>query len=103
MAECTDKNCYKHGSLKIRGQVLTGKVVSTKNLRTVTILVTFIRNVKKYARKAWARSKVMAHSPDCIPVEQGDEVRIGECRKVSKKKSWCVLEVVKKATTASAS
>ena len=97
MAECTDKKCYKHGSLKIRVQVLQCTVVSAKNPRTVTVEVAFIKHVKKYARKARARSKVMAHSPDCINADEGDLVKIGECRKLSKKKSWCVLEIIEKS------
>ncbi|MDD1714683.1 MAG: 30S ribosomal protein S17, partial [Methanoregulaceae archaeon] len=34
---CTDANCPFHGSLPVRGQVITGKVVSDRMMGTVVV------------------------------------------------------------------
>ncbi|MGB8820249.1 MAG: 30S ribosomal protein S17, partial [Methanoregula sp.] len=35
--ECKDVNCPFHGTLPVRGQVITGKVVSDKMMGTVVV------------------------------------------------------------------
>ncbi|HDY73710.1 MAG TPA: 30S ribosomal protein S17, partial [Euryarchaeota archaeon] len=35
--ECNDQNCPFHGGLKVRGQVIEGKVVSDKSHQTVVV------------------------------------------------------------------
>jgi len=74
----------------------TGKVVSNKMDKTVTVRLE--RNLKhplygKYIRRS---SKVHAHDEenDC---NQGDTVRIVPDRPLSKTKSWKVVEVVERA------
>ena len=77
-----------------RSQV--GRVVSNKMEKTVTVLLE--RQVKhplygKYIRRS---SKVHAHDEENA-CQEGDTVRITECRPVSKSKSWRVVEVVERA------
>ncbi|HMB39677.1 MAG TPA: 30S ribosomal protein S17 [Wenzhouxiangellaceae bacterium] len=74
----------------------TGKVVSNKMDKTVTVRLE--RNLKhplygKYIRRS---SKVHAHDEtnDC---NEGDTVRIVPDRPLSKTKSWKVVEVVERA------
>jgi small subunit ribosomal protein S17 len=72
-------------------RVLTGRVVSDKMDKTITVLVErrimhplykkFIRRSKKYA----------AHDEANVCVE-GDLVRIEECAPISKRKTWIVTE-----------
>ena len=72
-------------------RVLTGRVTSDKMDKTVTVLVDrrvmhplykkFIRRSKKYA----------AHDEENI-CKAGDSVRIEECRPISKRKTWMVIE-----------
>ena len=50
--------------------------------------------VPKYDRVFRDRSRVMVHVPPCMKVRVGDAVRIGETRKLSKMKSFVVLEVL---------
>ena len=38
-------------------------------------------------------SKVHAFLPQCIDVKEGDEVKISECRQISKTISFVVIEV----------
>jgi small subunit ribosomal protein S17 len=72
-------------------RVLTGRVTSDKMNKTVTVLVDrrvmhplykkFIRRSKNYA----------AHDEDNV-CKVGDLVRIEECRPISKRKTWIVIE-----------
>ncbi len=73
-------------------RVLRGVVVSDKAEKTVVVLVErrlmhplykkFIKRTKRYH----------AHEQD-NRAKTGDKVRIGECRPISKTKSWEVLEI----------
>ena len=96
--ECTDKKCFMHGSLRVRGGRLTGKVVSTKGKHTVIIERSIIKFIPKYRRWAREHSRIAAHSPACMLVKLGEQVRIGETRKISKTKSWTVTEIIGKET-----
>ena len=42
------------------------------------------------------RSKIYAHIPDGISVNEGDRVSVGETRKISKTKSFVVLKVLER-------
>jgi small subunit ribosomal protein S17 len=94
MAECNDINCPKHGNLKVRGMVREGIVASTKAKKTAVVKIPYLRKVKKYERYEKRTGRIHAHLPDCIQVKEGDRVRIGECRKVSKTKAYVVLEKI---------
>ena len=89
---CEDQNCPFHGSLKIRGKHFTGKVVSDKMQKSVVVQWVGWRHIPKYERYKRARTKVLAHNPPCINVAEGDLVKIGECRSLSKTKSFVVLQ-----------
>lgn len=95
MAECNDRKCAVHGEVKVRGNVLMGKVVSAKRDRTVTVERKLTQYVPKYERYSKSRSRVAAHNPVCVNAKEGDMVKIGETRKLSKTKSFVVLEIVK--------
>ena len=75
---------------------LTGRVVSDKMNKTVTVLIE--RHVKhalygKYLRRS---TKLHAHDADNA-CKEGDIVRIAECRPLSKTKNWRVVEIVARA------
>ena len=74
---------------------MTGKVVSTKMNSTIVIQRDYNFYVKKYERYERRRSRLSAHSPDCIEVKVGDEVRVSECRRRSKTVSFVVVEKIK--------
>ena len=74
-------------------KTVEGRVVSNKMDKTVTVLVE--RHVKhalygKYLRRS---TKLHAHDED-NSCNEGDVVRITECRPMSKTKNWRVVEVV---------
>ncbi len=92
MAECKDPKCPIHGSLRTRGAVFEGKVVSAKTRKTAVVEIPSLHRVRKYERLEKRRSKIHAHVPECMRVREGDFVRIAECRKLSKTKSHVVVK-----------
>lgn len=90
--DCSDKKCAIHGGVKVRGSILEGRVISAKAPKTVTVERLIIQFVPKYERFKKIRSRVHAHNPPCIGAKEGEWVRIGESRKLSKTKAFVVLE-----------
>jgi len=89
---CTDEYCPFHGTLRVRGRIITGKVVSTKMNHSIVIKRDYAFYVKKYQRYERRNSKLAAHLPHCIDVKVGDVVKIGECRKLGKILSFVVID-----------
>ncbi len=92
---CSDNNCPWHGSLRVRGRIFTGKVISDRMAKTVTVEWPRIVRLKKYKRYMKKRSRVKAHNPPCLNAKIGDTVTIMECRPLSKTKKFVVIEVKK--------
>ncbi len=93
--ECQDSRCPFHGTLPVRGRVLTGKVAGTRMKGTITIRRDYLKFINKYRRSARCHSMTSAHLPPCIEVEAGDIVKIAECRPLSKSVSFVVVERIK--------
>jgi len=91
--ECKDVDCPFHGTLLVRGQVITGKVVSDRMIGTVVVLRNYLHYIKKYKRYEKRSSKIHAHNPPCIQAKVGDVVKIAECRPLSKSTTFVVVEV----------
>jgi len=94
MVECKDEKCFQHGSLKTRGAMAEGKVVSDKGKNTVIVEREHVRFIPKYERYLRSRSRIPAHNPECIGAKVGDVVKIAECRKLSKTKAWTVVKIL---------
>ncbi len=90
---CSDVNCPFHGTLSVRGQVITGKVVSDRMMGTVVVERQYLHYVRKYKRYEKRSSKLHAHNSPCIHAKTGDTVRIAECRPLSKTTTFVVVEV----------
>ncbi|MEO8460287.1 MAG: 30S ribosomal protein S17 [Dokdonella sp.] len=73
-----------------------GRVVSNKMNKTVTVLLERQVQHPLYGKIVRRSTKVHAHdeSGQC---QEGDVVRISECRPLSKTKNWRVIEVVTRA------
>lgn len=97
MTECNDPNCPIHGHIKVRGTQIVGKVVSNKGKKTAIVEREYTKYVYKYERSLRKRSRIPAHNPECINAQVGDLVKIGETRRISKTKSFVIMEVLKKA------
>jgi small subunit ribosomal protein S17 len=89
---CSDLHCPFHGQLPVRGTVLTGTVVAAKMQGTVVVKREYSRFVKKYERYEKRTSKYLAHAPPCLGLAAGDNVSIMECRPLSKRVSYVVIE-----------
>ena len=74
----------------------TGRVVSSKADKTVTVLLE--RQVKHplYGQYIKRSTKVHAHDEE-NSCGEGDLVTISECRPLSKTKSWRVVEILERA------
>ena len=72
-------------------RVLTGRVTSDKMDKTVTVLVDR-RIMHPLYKKFIRRSKKYAAHDEVNLCEIGDKVRIEECRPISKRKTWIVVE-----------
>lgn len=92
---CNDPLCPFHGRLSVRGQVLSGIVVSDKMSGTVVVMREFEKKVGKYERYEKRRSKIHVHNPPCLAAKAGERVKIAECRPISKTKSFVVVEVLR--------
>ncbi len=79
---------------KIR-RTLTGRVVSDKMQKTVTVLVE--RRVKHPIGKIITRSRKYAAHIEGVDAGAGDMVQIEECAPISKTKAWRVTRIVEKA------
>ncbi|MFC4352796.1 30S ribosomal protein S17 [Fodinicurvata halophila] len=72
-------------------RVLQGVVVSNKTDKTVTVLVE--RRVMHPLYKKFIKSSKRYHAHDeQNRYQEGDRVRIVECRPMSKSKRWAVLD-----------
>jgi small subunit ribosomal protein S17 len=72
-------------------RVLTGRVTSDKMDKTVTVLVDR-RIMHPLYKKFIRRSKKYAAHDEANLCKTGDAVRIEECRPISKRKTWMVIE-----------
>lgn len=91
--ECNEDDCPFHGTLPVRGQVITGKVVSEKMKGTVVVEREYLHFIKKYDRYEKRSSKIHAHVAPCLHVKVGDEVKVAECRPLNKTTHFVVVEV----------
>jgi small subunit ribosomal protein S17 len=78
------------------GRQLTGRVVSDKMNKTVTVLVQRRVTHPLYGKIVTRSKKYHAHdeSNEC---KEGDLVMIEECRPISRSKSWRVAKLVERA------
>ena len=77
-------------------QTQSGRVVSSKMDKTVTVLLE--RKVKHplYGKYIKRSTKVHAHD-ETNECGEGDTVKIAQCRPLSKTKSWQVVEILERA------
>jgi small subunit ribosomal protein S17 len=74
-------------------RTVTGKVVSNKMDKTITVLIE--RKVKHPVYGKYIRRSTKLHVHDAENAcQEGDTVTIEECRPLSKSKSWRLVEVV---------
>ncbi len=77
-------------------RTVTGRVVSDKMDKTVSVSVDRLIKHPRYGKYIRRTTKVLAHDEknEC---KAGDRVTISECRPISKNKAWQVVDVVERA------
>ena len=95
--DCDDDRCPFHGTLSVRGRIMQGIVISTKQRGAIVIRREYDFLIPKYNRYERRNTRQSAHLPDCLnhEINVGDTVRIGECRKLSKTISFVVIDKIK--------
>ncbi|HAD08207.1 MAG TPA: 30S ribosomal protein S17, partial [Porticoccaceae bacterium] len=80
-----------------KARTLSGRVVSDKMDKTITVLIE--RRVKHplYGKVISRSSKIKAHD-EGNQCSVGDMVTIAETRPISKSKSWKLVEVISRST-----
>ena len=84
--------------IKSNGRILQGVVVSPAKDKTISVRVERKVTHPQYKKIIKRSTKVLVHVPDNLTCASGDEVRIQECRPISKNKSWVLLNVIEKAS-----
>mgnify|MGYP003537614020 CR=1 FL=1 len=79
-------------------RMLTGTVVSTKMTKTVSVTVERLVKHGRYSKFIRRTTKLLAHDENS-ECKEGDVVDIAECRRLSARKAWKVVRVVKRAGT----
>jgi len=77
-------------------KVLRGRIVSDKMQKTVVVAVERTARHRVYRKVIRSSKKYFAHDEE-ETCKQGDWVRIEECRPLSRRKRWRVVEVVRRA------
>ena len=77
-------------------RLVTGKVISNKMQKTITVAVERLVKHPKYGKYVRRTTKLQAHdeSNEC---HEGDVVEIQECRPLSRHKAWRLARVVTRA------
>lgn len=81
---------------QIKLRTITGKVVSNKMDKTITVLVERVVKHPVYGKYVKRSTKLMAHDESNL-CQEGDMVSIASCRPISKNKSFRLVEVLEKA------
>lgn len=77
-------------------RTLTGKVVSDKGEKSITVLIERSVQHPLYGKMIRRSTKFNAHDENNT-AKTGDVVTIKECRPISKTKSWTLVEVLETA------
>lgn len=84
-------------SAKKAARTLTGKVISNKMQKTITVAVERYVPHPQYGKYQRRTTTFLAHDEN-NESKEGDVVAIEECRPLSRHKSWRLVRVVSRAT-----
>ncbi len=77
-------------------RTLSGRVVSNKMDKSITVAVERQVMHPAYGKIIRRTSKLLAHDEENT-CKEGDMVSIAECRPLSKRKAWTLVEVLERA------
>ena len=79
-----------------KSKELVGRVVSSVNNKTITVLVETYKKDPLYGKRVKSSKKYAVHD-ETNKAKVGDTVRIVECKPISKTKHFYLAEIVKEA------
>jgi small subunit ribosomal protein S17 len=85
-----------NGSSKSIDGAVIGCVVSNKMHKSVSVSIERLERHPVYGKFVRRTTKILAHD-EANECKEGDTVAIVECRPISKRKAWRVVEIVKAA------
>ncbi|MDH3399482.1 MAG: 30S ribosomal protein S17 [Chromatiales bacterium] len=91
MSESEKVEAVETGEKKTRN--VTGRVVSNKADKSITVAVERKEKHPVYGKYIRRTTKYMVHDEANV-CREGDLVEISECRPISKRKSWTVVQVL---------
>lgn len=74
-------------------RTLSGRVVSAKMDKTITVLIERLVKHPVYGKYIKRSTKILAHDEQ-NQCQEGDVVSITSCRPLSKKKTWKLVDIV---------
>ena len=77
-------------------QVRMGKVVSDKADKTITVRIDIAKRHRRYRKIVRSSSTLHAHD-ETNDANEGDLVRVVECRPMSRSKRWRLVEILERA------
>jgi len=77
-------------------QVRMGKVVSDKADKTITVRIDIAKRHRRYRKIVRSSSTLHAHD-ETNDANEGDLVRVVECRPMSRTKRWRLIEILERA------
>jgi small subunit ribosomal protein S17 len=95
-----ETNVTAKGAVEAKGaRTLTGRVVSSKMQKTITVEIERLIRHSTYGKFIRRTTKLLAHD-EKGESHEGDLVTIAPCRPLSRRKSWQLIEIVAKASGA---
>ena len=79
-----------------RPRVRTGVVTSAKGEKTITVKIDVVRRHRRYHKIMRSTLRLYAHD-ETNDANEGDTVRVVECRPMSRTKRWRLTEVLERA------
>jgi len=81
---------------EVKSRTVTGRVVSSKMDKTISVMISRVVKHPLYGKYLRRSTKVLVHDEqnNC---HAGDIVSITECRPLSKRKAWRLVEVLERA------
>jgi small subunit ribosomal protein S17 len=92
MSQATSEQAAATGAER----TVTGTVVSNKMQKTITVAVERLVKHGRYGKYVRRTTKLMAHD-EAGECREGDVVDITQCRRMSTRKAWRLVRVVKRA------
>jgi small subunit ribosomal protein S17 len=78
-------------------RTLTGKVVSSKTAKTIAVEIPRVLKHAMYGKYIRRTTRLLAHD-EAGAAREGDTVTISQCKPVSKRKTWRLVDIVQRGS-----